>query len=344
MSEYVQKKQKIPKGYAPVDLASDIKDGTLFTPPRQRAKTIDADRYRPAFRDIMYRNNIRGSPEVMSAFEKQYFTPWVNSLTDDKIEDQIMNYVNNPDKTNIKQFQQKFKNFKYKLGYADRDDKNDSQIQKLKAPDNQDKSFRPREILPGEKTGSEDQKISVADIVKADLWHYIAPNGDLGTNNSLFLDNRLNEAIRFSNPLFDPRHPDHDNTNCMGRIRIPQFVAPYPIEPAMGEIMFRAKNIAAAVNSYGSLSYTGGNNVHPDCKYKTTIVNDFVQVENLAPTFQKDITQTTPSAMVNYMKFRPYESKFREPLLRETSRGPDFSQPYQIYKEMTVGQLPCYGY
>jgi len=52
-----------------------------------------------------------------------------------------------------------------------------------------------KNYLPGTGTGKEPITQSVSDIVQADLFSYQTPNPELGENNSLYIDNQLNDRI-----------------------------------------------------------------------------------------------------------------------------------------------------
>ena len=79
--------------------------------------------------------------------------------------------------------------------------------------------LRTRYLLPGVDTLKESPMQALRDIVQADLFDFRTPDDGLGTNNSLFLDNLRNDAMRFYGASL-PRPPEHLEELVATRYRI----------------------------------------------------------------------------------------------------------------------------
>ena len=99
--------------------------------------------------------------------------------------------------------------------------------------------LRARYYLPGDDVGKESAKQSASDAAQVFVFNqYKINNADTGSNNSVYLDNRRNDFIRFNGPLGCPRPPDNLDQLVLPFRTLHEYNSDQPIRAIIQKRMF----------------------------------------------------------------------------------------------------------
>ena len=129
--------------------------------------------------------------------------------------------------------------------------------------------LRARYFLPGDEVGKETPEQTASDLTQVSLFQYRIPNADAGgNNNSIYLDNRRNDALRFSGDMGHPMPPDRLMENVLPFAVRPQYATDQPLMSIFREKLIN--NMATRVvvtrlgkNSVGLMDQINGNILEP---------------------------------------------------------------------------------
>ena len=94
--------------------------------------------------------------------------------------------------------------------------------------------LRGRYYLPGDEIGKESKEQSDSDRIQTQLFQHTIPNIDAGgNNNSVYLDSKRNEFIRFHGHLGAPRPPNNELSLLLPFRPFHQYLEEQPIQKIM---------------------------------------------------------------------------------------------------------------
>ena len=90
--------------------------------------------------------------------------------------------------------------------------------------------LRARYFMPGDDVGRETVAQTASDLTQVSLFQYQVPNADAGgNNNSIYLDSRRNDHMRFSGQLGLPRPPNREMENTLPFPVLSQYQSDQPL-------------------------------------------------------------------------------------------------------------------
>ena len=106
--------------------------------------------------------------------------------------------------------------------------------------------LRARYFMPGDNVGRETAAQTASDLTQVSLFQYTVPNADAGgNNNSVYLDSRRNDHMRFSGPLGMPRPPNREMENILPFPVLSQYQSDQPVRSILRDKL--VKNMATRV-------------------------------------------------------------------------------------------------
>ena len=186
-------------------------------------------------------------------------------------------------------------------------------------PDTGAHSLRPRFILPGPNTLREDRRQSIQDIVQGDLWAFNPPDAELGQNNSLFLDNLQNEALRYADPLGMPRRPDYlEQLVAIGQVP-PQWSCEMTDLDDIIYDKMRDAAVQAGLRTVAPVSVTLQDTTNMPCPFGLPRPNNYlIPANDLSEGFTRDFTQGVENGELDRLGWKRDYDTWRNP--REPSK------------------------
>ena len=213
-------------------------------------------------------------------------------------------------------------------------------------PDSGAHALRPRFRLPGPDTLREDHSQSVSDIVQGDLWAFNPPDAELGQNNSLYLDNLQNEALRYMAPLGMPRRPDYlEELVAIGQVP-PQWSCEMTDLDDIIHDQMRDAAVQAGLHTMPPVSITLQDASNKPCAFGSYRPNNFlIPINDLSEGFKRDFTQGVENGELDYLGWKRDYDTWRNP--REPSKflpaTPIATPQEQMTKIMTNGFDPTFS-
>ena len=169
--------------------------------------------------------------------------------------------------------------------------------------------LRARYFQPGDTVGQESKTQTASDLAQVALFsHFKINNPDTGSNNSVYLDNRRNDYLRFHGPLGCPRPPDNLDRLVLPFQTLQQYRSDQPIRAIVQRDMFKTIATDHVVRGLGHTSVGLSDQIDGD------IMEDVVQ---LPPKF-KPVNFDVPALSMTRSLVSPWRST-REVYQRDTS-------------------------
>jgi hypothetical protein len=183
------------------------------------------------------------------------------------------------------------------------------------------------EIADGDDV-KESLDTKVKDTVNADLFSFVQPNAEEGYKNSLFLDNRLNDALRYAGSDVKAFEKSPNGLGFDSSLHMQQFESVYE---GLNEIQTDAMVVAPLqteeLSGFGALP---GSNVISEEPFTQTIESSFMIPGDIQPgRFTRDnFSQPLTAEFINLVGMKPYYDQYRHPF------NPSF-QPTAIMNPQT---------
>ena len=179
----------------------------------------------------------------------------------------------------------------------------------------------------------------IADTESAELFSYVPVNGELGKNNSIFLHNRLNDKIRYSNADQIPQANIPNTLGFSSQMNSDKFV------PPMDSIIDRARPVVAGQiltsipNIQGSAMLPGSNLMTRDA-FTGRIQNGiFIDTQMQPDKYMMNEATFNPLPVFsnNKIGLKPYYDQWRTPLAPSKQQTPILPLDKQLSMSLMVG-------
>jgi hypothetical protein len=177
----------------------------------------------------------------------------------------------------------------------------------------------------------------VKDTVKADTFNFVQPNAEEGYKNSLFLDNRLNDALRYAGSDVKAFEKFPNGLGFDSSLYVQQFES---VNEGLKEIIADAA-VAAPLQSQ-QLSGFGvlpGSNVISEEPFTQTIKSSFMIPGDMLPgNFSQDnFTQPLAAEFINMVGMKPYYDQYRHPFNPSFQPTAIMNPQTQILQSIMIG-------
>jgi len=212
-----------------------------------------------------------------------------------------------------------------------------------------DATVAPSEPLPGnfilrarypiaEGTDVEETKQEqVKDAVMGDMFSFVLPNAEEGYKNSLFLDNRLNDALRFAGSDVKAFEKFPNGLGFSSSLYVQQYE---PVAKILKEMAVDAAIIAPLqskeVSGFGVLP---GSNIISEEPFTQTIRSSFMIPGEIQPAqFSRDnFSQPLAAEFNNLVGMKPYYDQYRHPFNPSFQPTAIMNPSTQIMQSLLIG-------
>ena len=151
--------------------------------------------------------------------------------------------------------------------------------------------LRGRYYLPGDEFGKESKEQIESDRIQTQLFQHTIPNIDAGgNNNSVYLDSKRNEFIRFHGQLGAPRPPNNELSLLLPFRPLHQYVEEQPIQKIMHDKL---------------VSYMGERHLTNQLGHRSVGLQDQINGDIL-----EAVVQLPPPYRSQFMPLMPMKSTF----------------------------------
>ena len=177
----------------------------------------------------------------------------------------------------------------------------------------------------------------VKDTVQGDLFNFVQPNAEEGYKNSLFLDNRLNDALRYAGSDVKPFEKFPNGLGFDSSLFSQQFES---VSEGLQEITTDAVVVAPLqskeLSGFGVLP---GSNIISKEPFTQTVKSSYMIPADIPPgNFGRDnFSQPLAAQFNNMVGFKPYYDQYRYPFNPSFQQTAHMDPRSQIAQAITVG-------
>ena len=183
----------------------------------------------------------------------------------------------------------------------------------------------------------ETKQEQVKDAVMGDMFSFVLPNAEEGYKNSLFLDNRLNDALRFAGSDVKAFEKFPNGLGFSSSLYVQQYE---PVAKILKEMAVDAAIIAPLqskeVSGFGVLP---GSNIISEEPFTQTIRSSFMIPGEIQPAqFSRDnFSQPLAAEFNNLVGMKPYYDQYRHPFNPSFQPTAIMSPSTQIMQSLLIG-------
>ena len=177
----------------------------------------------------------------------------------------------------------------------------------------------------------------VKDTVQGDLFNFVQPNAEEGYKNSLFLDNRLNDALRYAGSDVKPFEKFPNGLGFDSSLFSQQFEsASEGLQEITTDAVVVAPLQSKELSGFGVLP---GSNIISKEPYTQTIKSSYMIPADIPPgNFGRDnFSQPLAAQFNNMVGFKPYYDQYRYPFNPSFQQTAHMDPRSQIAQAITVG-------
>jgi hypothetical protein len=144
--------------------------------------------------------------------------------------------------------------------------------------------LRMRYYLPGDEVGRESKEQIASDKIQTQLFQHTIPNADAGgNNNSVYLDGKRNDHMRFSGELGNPRPPNNEDQLILPFQTLPQYESDQPLRSIMQDRLVKKMSEYHIIKELGHRSYVLNDDVN------NNILQDAIQLPGAFTSQSQDV-------------------------------------------------------
>lgn len=183
----------------------------------------------------------------------------------------------------------------------------------------------------------ETEEEQVRDAVMGDMFSYVQPNAEEGYKNSLFLDNRLNDALRYAGSDVKAFEKFPNGLGFDSSLYVQQYE---PVAEGLQEIATNAMVVAPLeskeLSGFGVLP---GSNIISEEPFTQTIKSSFMIPGEIQPGhFSRDnFSQPLAAEFNNIVGFKPYYDQYRHPFNPSFQPTAHMNPKTQIMQSLVIG-------
>jgi len=192
------------------------------------------------------------------------------------------------------------------------------------------------EIADGDDV-KESLDAKVKDTVSADLFNFVQPNAEEGYNNSLFLDNRLNDALRYAGSDVKAFEKSPNGLGFNSSLYVQQFESVYEdLNEIETDAMVVAPLQTKELSGFGALP---GSNIISEEPFTQTIESSFMIPGDIQPgRFTRDnFSQPLAAEFINLVGMKPYYDQYRHPFNPSFQPTAIMDPQRQITQSLMIG-------
>ena len=177
----------------------------------------------------------------------------------------------------------------------------------------------------------------VKDSVKGDLFNFVQPNAEEGYKNSLFLDNRLNDALRYAGSDVKAFEKFPNGLGFDSSLYVQQFES---VDDGLKEIITDAIVVAPLqskeLSGFGVLP---GSNMISEEPFTQTIKSSYMIPGEIQPgNFSRDnFSQPLDAQFINLVGMKPYYDQYRHPFNPSFQPTAIMNPQTQIAQSLMIG-------
>ena len=192
------------------------------------------------------------------------------------------------------------------------------------------------EIADGDDV-KESLEAKVKDTVNADLFSFVQPNAEEGYKNSLFLDNRLNDAMRYAGSDVKAFEKSPNGLGFNSSLYVQQFESVYEdLNEIETDAMVVAPLQTKELSGFGALP---GSNIISEEPFTQTTESSIMIPADIQPgRFGRDnFSQPLSAEFINLVGMKPYYDQYRYPFNPSFQPTAIMSPQTQITQSIMIG-------